>query len=104
MGVLLFDQYTYLHFAVGVVAYYWGISLKNWFVIHIMFELLENTKTGVGFINKFSYWPGGKNYADTSINMLGDTIGAVLGWMSALLIDEIGRRSKYFQTHLVNKK
>ena len=30
MGPKFFDQYTYLHFAVGIIAYFWNISLKKW--------------------------------------------------------------------------
>ena len=41
MGLQFFDQYMYLHFAVGIVIYYWGISLKNWIIVHSLFELLE---------------------------------------------------------------
>ena len=52
MGHQLFDQYTYLHFAVGVIAYFWNISLVYWFVLHSIFEFVENTQMGVNIINK----------------------------------------------------
>ena len=35
MGNKFLDQYTYLHFATGIVAYFFGISKKNWIIINI---------------------------------------------------------------------
>ena len=43
MGKKLLDQYSYLHFAVGIVIYFWGINLKNWFILHVVFEIVENS-------------------------------------------------------------
>lgn len=84
MGKHLFDRFTLLHFAVGVVMFYWGISFTDTLVLHTIFELLENTDMGMHFINKYiKQWPGGKPYADSPINMLGDTIGIALGWYLA---------------------
>ena len=39
MGLKIFDQFTYLHFAVGIIAYFWNIELKYFFCIHTVFEL-----------------------------------------------------------------
>ena len=87
MGENLFDQYSFLHFSVGAVAYYWDINLKNLIILHIIFELLENTVEGIKLINKFKYWPGGKDKADSPLNMVGDTISAILGWLVAYIIN-----------------
>ena len=93
MGHKLIDQYTLLHFAVGIVVYFWGISLPVWFVIHIIFEILENTPQGIAFINNtFTIWPGGKPQANKFINRVGDTIGAILGWVLAYYVDEYGKK------------
>lgn len=93
MGSFLFDQYTYLHFSVGVVAYFWNISLFHWFILHSIFEILENTSFGMYFINNYIFfWPGGKPKADTIINNIGDNIGAVLGWLSAFYIDKFANQ------------
>ena len=93
MGVLLLDQFSYLHLSMGVAAYFWGLSLRDFIVIHIVFEILENTKAGVRFINeKISFWPGGKPQPDTLTNRLGDTISAVIGWISARELDRLGLR------------
>jgi hypothetical protein len=103
MGSLLLDQFSYLHFAVGVVIYFWGITLGQWFVIHSGFELLENTPTGIALINATfgNYWPGeGKKYADYPINILGDTIAAILGWLSAYYLDHLGSKYNWYDPHI----
>jgi len=87
MGKTLFDQYTYLHFAVGIVAYFWNIPFGIWVLVHTIFELIENTERGMAFINQYiTIWPGGKPYADSYLNNLGDTFGAIIGWLSAAMI------------------
>lgn len=88
MGIVLFDQYTLLHFATGVIFYFFNFSLLSFFVIHTVFEIVENTKYGVYFIDKYlTFWPGGKVKPDKVINSIGDTIGALGGWYSAKLLD-----------------
>jgi hypothetical protein len=90
MGYQYFDKYTYLHFAVGIVAYYWNISLPNWVILHTIFEILENTQMGMNIINEYIVlWPGGKQKSDTIINNIGDTIGTILGWLSAYYLDKL---------------
>ena len=55
MGTRFLDQYTYLHFSVGIIVYFWNISLLNWIILHTIFELLENTKIGMRLINNLPY-------------------------------------------------
>lgn len=86
MGNTLFDRFTYLHFCTGAIMYFWGISLKTWFLLHSIFEVFENTKSGMNIINKFTYWPGGKSHKDSLDNIIGDTLGGMLGWLSAYMI------------------
>lgn len=87
MGQLLFDRFTYLHFASGIISYFFGLSLLQFLVLHTIFEIIENTKFGINFINKYLFfWPGGKSESDSIINNIGDTIGALIGWISAYLI------------------
>ena len=89
MGKYLFDKYTYLHFAMGIVSYYWNISFTWMLILHTIFEILENTETGVFIIDNYiTYWPGGKGKADTIINRVGDTIGAIIGWISAYYVSK----------------
>jgi hypothetical protein len=92
MGNLFFDQYSILHMASGIVAYFWGIKLNYWIIIHVLFEYLENTEIGMKFINNTlkNIWPGGKEKADTFMNsMIGDNFFAILGWCIAYYFDEI---------------
>ena len=97
MGVRLFDQYTLLHFATGVITYFWGISL-GWFIfLHTAFELLENTQLGMRIINRYvTFWPGGKPQADSVLNRFGDSIAAVLGWIMAYLLDYYGKKYNWY--------
>lgn len=88
MGTHWFDQFSLLHGAVGVIFYFWGISFWWWTIIHILFEIIENTSCGMKIINYFTWWPGGKDFADAWINRLGDLISGALGWWIASFIDK----------------
>jgi hypothetical protein len=39
--------------------------------------------------NKTGWWPGGKPKPDNYLNMFGDTIYFILGWIIAKYIDEM---------------
>lgn len=81
MGFHFYDRYSLLHFAVGIIAYYWSISWWVLFIIHSLFEYVENTTWGIHFINNwFTIWPGGKDHPDAIINSIGDTFFSLLGW------------------------
>ncbi len=84
MGSAFTDQYSLLHFAVGIVSRYWNVSLFWLIVFHTLFEVLENTAYGMNFINTYiPFWPGGKTHADTILNRVGDTVYSGLGWVLA---------------------
>jgi len=83
MGVLFTDKYSLLHFASGIVAYYWNVSFIAWFILHLIFELAENTETGMHYIRKIKLWPGGKTHPDSWLNCTGDQFYSVLGWLFA---------------------
>jgi hypothetical protein len=84
MGVYFLDQYTLLHFASGIVANYWGISIELWILINVLFELIENTVAGVKFIDTYiPFWPGGKLRPDTLINSFSDVLFGAAGWYLA---------------------
>jgi len=83
--------------------YFWNVSFFQWIIIHSIFELLENTDIGMKTINQLiSFWPGGKPYADGWMNQIGDTIGALLGWLSSYYLDKIGAENKWYEKHLSN--
>jgi hypothetical protein len=86
----MFDQMSLLHFAAGIIAYFWGLPLMWWFIIHVVFEYLENTKMGIQMINKYvPVWPGGKHEKETFVNsMIGDNISALSGWIFASVTDK----------------
>ena len=86
MGFQFTDKYSLLHFATGIIAYYWGISFTFWFIIHLLYEYLENTKQGMKIINKIKLWPGGKEKADTILNRIGDQFYGILGWLFTFFI------------------
>ncbi len=87
MSKIFMDKFSILHFATGIVAYFWGMSLAHWFILHAVFEMWEDTDTGVRIINKVfgKIWPGGgKRVPDTFLNSeLGDNFYALLGWIFA---------------------
>ncbi len=101
MGKRLFDQYTYLHFASGITSYFWNVDLLTTIILHTIFEILENTNVGMKIINKYiKLWPGGKPSKDSFINSVGDTIGIILGWTTAYMIDKIGEKYGWYKSHI----
>ena len=92
MGKQLLDQYSLLHWASGVIAYFWDVPVDTFFLAHVSFEVAENTDMGISFINKnLTWWPGGKRRRDTFVNILGDNAVAVLGWYCASKLDQTGK-------------
>lgn len=90
MGLYAIDQFSLLHFASGILAYFWGLSALLTLILHILFEWLENTKIGMKFINSyFPLWPGGKPYADSFVNQFTDTIFTMIGWYLSQLADAL---------------
>ena len=83
MGIHFTDKFSLLHFASGIVAYYWNVSFVSWFIMHLIFELVENTETGMHHIRKVKFWPGGKTHPDSWVNSIGDQFYSVLGWLFA---------------------
>lgn len=81
MGLRAIDQFSLLHFAAGILAYFWGLPAIWTLILHIVFEWVENTKVGMKFINEyFPIWPGGKPYADSLLNQFTDTVFTMIGW------------------------
>ena len=98
MGKLFLDQYSLLHFSSGVMAYFVGIGALKWFVAHATFEFAENTQTGMKFINEnLTFWPGGKPRRDALINILGDNVAAILGWILASKVDTVGKQKNWYE-------
>lgn len=89
MGSNIFDQYSLLHFCSGYIIYFSNISLLNWILIHILFEIIENSSLGMNFIKGLKWWPGGKHSRDSIINIVSDTIFAILGWIIAYKLEKM---------------
>jgi hypothetical protein len=88
MGYKLYDQYSLLHFATGTIAYFFGINIFWWIILHTVFEILENSSYGVRFIDtKLKFWPGGKKHSDNLQNSLSDLIFAIIGHQIAMRLD-----------------
>lgn len=89
MGYTLLDQYSLLHFAVGVIFYFLNFRWITLLILHTIFEIVENTKWGMKFINKYfiSWWPGGKDHPDNILNRFGDTLSALIGWFFSYWLD-----------------
>jgi len=96
MGHRFFDQYSLLHFAAGVTAYFWGIKFMIFVCLHIIFEALENSKLGIKLINSLIFWPGGKPEPDSFTNIVGDNIFAYLGWIAAYSLDKYGNQQGWY--------
>lgn len=87
-GNRMIDAYSLLHFAVGICFYYFRISFINSLAVHILFELLENTKTATYIIDNYiQIWPGRKPSIDFPINSIFDDISFALGWITAYYVN-----------------
>ena len=98
MGKQFLDQYSILHYASGIVAYFWGVPALYWFLAHASFEIVENTPAGMKIINEnLTFWPGGKPQADAWINIAGDNLSAMVGWWCASYIDTLGKKRGWYK-------
>lgn len=87
-----FDQYSLMHFAAGIIFYYIGITLEQWFWISVIFEIIENSKLTIASLNKYLFsWSSHdfKENPDTFINSFGDILFAVIGWLVAYSADKL---------------
>ena len=98
MGIRFLDQYSLLHFATGVIAYFWGFGFLLSLVAHALFEYAENTPAGIKFINEnlAGIWPGGKPRADSNLNIFGDNIFFAVGWICARILDYYGNINGWY--------
>jgi hypothetical protein len=103
MGSVGVDGYSVLHFLFGMLAYLLYIPLFTWALLHILFEIVENSFQGKTFIDEhLKWWIGGKKDPDTIGNSISDEIVAVLGWLFASVLDKYTSSSQQniFQTRI----
>lgn len=56
---------------------------------------------GMNFINNYIvFWPGGKPKPDTIRNIIGDTFGTIIGWLSSYYLDKIGNKYGWHTLHI----
>jgi hypothetical protein len=79
MGKYFIDKYSTYHLCSGIIAYYCGLSFAKWFILHAIYEMVENSRLQKE-LDKIEIWPGRKPKPDTIINSIGDQICAILGW------------------------
>jgi len=101
MGVNFADQFSFLHYSVGAVFFYWVprplLGGAVFFLMHTIFELVENSNFGVHALKAVVIWPGGKPKADTMINILGDTVFAMLGFYTSYVVNVVGEHFGWYQ-------
>ena len=98
MGFRFLDQYSLLHFATGITAYFWGVPLVYYALIHTIFELSENTNLGIHFINTYlPFWPGKKLHPDAVINSIGDVLSGIVGLIFARYVDDYGKKQGWYR-------
>lgn len=86
MGIEIADTFSLLHFASGIIFYYWGMTLPLWILVNVVYEILENTVM-LKIIQKIPNWPGGKNFSDSIVNSTADIVFSTLGWVFASMVD-----------------
>jgi len=85
MGEYFFDEFSLLHFASGIILQFFSFSFNVHLLIHILFEILENTQYGIYLINKlYKITPDLiKTEPDSLINSFGDIFFGIVGWIIA---------------------
>lgn len=104
MGFRPLDQYSLLHWAVGIVAYFWNVGFWPAVLLHLAFELAENSGPGVRFLQYMTDkqrayrlpWPGGKNESDSLLNQAGDNLVFAGGWLLAAWLDAYGKAHGWY--------
>ena len=105
MGYLFADQFTLLHFAVGVLAYFWYFQFWSAFGLHFLFEVVENTAMGMKFLNKYFpknglfRWPGDKVAPDSLANFAGDNLSFAAGYLLAQFLDNLSTAKGWYYKH-----
>ena len=72
-----YDQFTYLHFASGVLFFFWKMKLQQVVVLHLLFQCVDFLWWKKKFDKKFFF------------NFLGDNAATIIGWYSAFLVNNM---------------
>jgi hypothetical protein len=76
----LFDLYSVMHLQWGIIYFLLGASFLVTNLLSIVFEIIENTPLVINFFRRSDY----DDYnGDTIVNIIGDHIAVVTGWLIA---------------------
>ena len=84
MGDKIIDKWTLVHFIVGMIANILKLPISLFIILHIIFEIWENTKDRMCVINNTLYrvFPlGFKTEPDSIINRISDILAGTAGWL-----------------------
>lgn len=100
MGTQALDQYSFLHFSTGVIAYFFNVPLWVWFIINIIFEIFENSVFGMRILDNLSFYPGVESgiplKPEIKINIVCDVLCCILGWCVAYCVDYLGKKYLWY--------
>ena len=67
----IYDRNTYLHFAAGIIAYYWGFTLIECISIDVLLDIFQRTELGKKVTKFFlRIWPeSGYLNSETYLNI-----------------------------------
>jgi hypothetical protein len=98
--------WTIVHFWVGVLAQQVGCPGWFWFLLIVLFEIVENKyhmySSMTTFVEKTGVWP--PYYGDSLENSTMDVIWGMLGWTFGWILDFIILRrntTTFWQFHLI---
>lgn len=83
----LFDQWLWVHIAVGICGNLVGFSEFIYVLTHVSYEILSNTEGGMRFLSKLPFWPP-KGKKDRAVNYIGDPLWGWVGFKIAEIIKE----------------
>jgi hypothetical protein len=87
MGKYVIGKYSIYHLCSGIIAYYCGLSFAKWFILHAIYEVLENSRLQKE-LDKIEIWPGRKPSPDTFMNSIGDQISTMTGWCIGYVVNK----------------
>ena len=82
------NPYSILHFSLGVMVYFMGMSFRNWLIVHLIFNIVENK------INK--------EYKKSSHEIISNLFLASIGWLIAYSLDDYGYKNGWYSKHIQN--
>jgi hypothetical protein len=73
----ILDEWTFVHFASGIVLAQTGFGALQTLVLHSISEAVENTEAGSNVLRSIGW---DRSVMDSPVNIATDTIFAMAGW------------------------